>query len=90
MQVEDDVHATASRRLNCAPAGLGVDWMAHLVPFHRSAKVPVFEAPTAVHAEDEVQETPNNVPPPEEGFGVDWMDHRVPVHRSARVISVPE
>jgi hypothetical protein len=61
-----------------------------LVPFHRSARAPAFEAPTAVQAEAEEQETPNNIPPPAEGLGVAWMDHRVPFHRSARVMSVPE
>jgi hypothetical protein len=60
------------------------------VPFQCSAKVPEFEAPTAVQAEAEEQETPNKIPPPEEGLGVGWMDHRVPFQRSARVISVPE
>jgi hypothetical protein len=43
-----------------------------------------------VQAEAEEQETPNKIPPPEEGLGVGWMDHLVPSHRSARVISVPE
>jgi hypothetical protein len=43
-----------------------------------------------VQAEGEEQETPNNIPPPEEGLGVAWMDHLVPSHRSARVMSVPE
>jgi hypothetical protein len=60
------------------------------VPFQCSAKVPEFEAPTAVQAEAEEQETPNKIPPREEGLGVGWMDHRVPFQRSARVISVPE
>jgi hypothetical protein len=62
--------------------------MAHFMPFHRSAKVPAFENPTAVQAEAEEQETPNNIPPPEEGLGVAWMDHLVPFHRSARVLAL--
>jgi len=37
MQAEADVHDTAFRKLNCAPDGLGVRWMCHLVPSHRSA-----------------------------------------------------
>jgi hypothetical protein len=61
-----------------------------LVPSHRSAKVPAFEAPTAVQAEAEEQATPNKIPPPAGGLGVAWMDHVVPSHRSARVIPVPE
>ena len=64
--------------------------MTHRAPFHRSARVPAFEVPTAVQAEAEEQETPNKIPPPEEGLGVGWMDHLIPSHRSARVISVPE
>ena len=89
MQAEDDVHDTAFRKLNCAPDGLGVDWMAHLVPFHRSAKVPEFEPPTAVHLEDEVQATPTKALPPAEGSGVGWIRHRVPFHRSARGLETP-
>ena len=63
--------------------------MRHRAPSHRSTRSFEAEVPTAVQAEAEAQETPNNTPPPEEGFGVAWMDHRVPFHRSARVISVP-
>src|SRR5215470_11634707 len=63
--------------------------MRHLVPFHRSAKVPEFEAPTAVHAEDEVQATPNRAPPPATGLGVAWMRHLVPFHRTARGSEAP-
>jgi hypothetical protein len=78
------VHDTAFRKLNCAPEGFGVAWMRHTVPFHRSAKIPEFEPPTAVHAEDEVQATPERAPPPAEGLRVAWMRHTVPFHRSAR------
>jgi hypothetical protein len=60
------------------------------VPFQCSAKVPVFEAPTAVHAEEEVQATPNRAPPPAEGFAVAWIRHWVPFHRSARGTETPE
>ena len=63
--------------------------MRHRAPSHRSTRSFEVEAPTAVQAEAEEQETPNNTPPPEEGLGVGWMDHLVPSHRSARVISVP-
>ena len=59
--------------------------MLHRVPFHRSAKVPEFELPTAVHAEDELHATLAKKPPPAEGLGVVWMLHRVPFHRSAKV-----
>jgi len=86
VQAEDDVHDTAFRKLNCAPDGLGVGWMAHLVPFHCSAKVPEFEAPTAVQAKDDVHDTAfrklNCAP---DGLGVGWMAHLVPFHCSAKV-----
>jgi len=36
---EDEVHDTASKKLNCAPDGLGVRWIRQVMPFHRSAKV---------------------------------------------------
>ena len=33
------MHATAFRKLNCAPEGLGVRWIRQVVPFHLSAKL---------------------------------------------------
>src|SRR6266496_830259 len=33
------------------PEGVGVGWMRHLVPFHRSARVPWSDPPTARHAD---------------------------------------
>jgi hypothetical protein len=61
-----------------------VGWMRQAVPSHRSASVPAFEVPTAVHADGDVQVTPLRKPPPWDGLGVGWMVHRVPFHRSAR------
>ena len=49
--------------------------MRHLVPFHRSAKMPALEAPTAIHADAETQDTPARMPPPCGGLGVAWMAH---------------
>jgi len=54
---------TAARKSPWAPPGLGVRWIVHLVPFHRSAtgrKSPDFlmYAPTAVHADGDEQPTP--------------------------------
>ncbi len=46
VQAGGDVQATPASALTFAPAGLGVGWMAHLVPFHRSASVT--PAPEAV------------------------------------------
>jgi hypothetical protein len=59
------------------------------VPSHRSASVPVFELPTAVHAEGDVHATPLRNPPPWEELGVGWMAHRVPSHRSAKAWEAP-
>ena len=86
MQADDEVQATLDRTVNAEPDGLGVAWMAQLVPSHRSARVPPFpEFPTAVHAELEVHDTLFRKPPPA-GFGVVWMRHPAPFHRSARVL----
>src|SRR6185437_9704185 len=63
--------------------------MAHLVPFHRSARVPAAELPTAVHANADVQDTPLRKAPPGRGLGVGRMVHLVPFHRSARARAVP-
>jgi hypothetical protein len=59
--------------------------MLQVVPFHCSAKVPEFELPTAVHAEDDLHATLAKKPPPAEGCGVSWMVHRVPFLCSAKV-----
>ncbi len=71
--------------MNWVPAGLGVGWLVQLVPFHRSARVPAFDSPAAVHDEDEVHDTPSRPAPPWAGLGVGWMRQLVPSHRSARV-----
>ncbi len=63
--------------------------MAHLVPFHWSARVLAAELPTAVHADADVQDTPLRKAPPGRGLGVGWMVHLVPFHRSARARAVP-
>jgi hypothetical protein len=62
MQDLDDVHATPNRPLAAAPARPGVGWMAHLVPFHRSAKVMgvlrlLIELPTVMQAVADVHDT---------------------------------
>src|SRR5262249_61888073 len=68
--------------------GLGVPWMAQGVPFHRSARVLALgvkglEAPAAMHADVDVQDTPLRKPLPWGGLGVAWIDQRAPSHRSA-------
>jgi len=59
------------------------------VPFHRSAKVPEFEPPTAMHAEADVHATLVKKPPPAWGLGVGWMRQVVPFHRSASGAEAP-
>ena len=88
MQAEADVQATVFRKVNCAPAGLGVGWMLQLVPFHRSARLPALEFPAAVHADADVQATPFSSPPPLAGLGVAWMVHLAPFHLSAKVLAL--
>ncbi len=57
--------------------------MCQLVPFQRSASVPAAEDPTAVHADDDVQDTAFSTPSPWDGLGVAWMCQREPFQRSA-------
>src|SRR5215470_3747054 len=88
MHVVADVQATPLRK-PLPWGGLGVGWMVHLVPFHRSARVPAFDVPTAVQAAADVQDTPFKKPPPCGGLGVGWTVHLVPSHRSATAREVP-
>src|SRR6266487_3332019 len=70
---------------------LGVGWMRHFAPSHRSARGRFAASPVAVQAEGDGQATAfseANCAPA--GWGVRWMRHRVPFHRSARVWKVPE
>jgi hypothetical protein len=55
--------------------GLGVRWMTHFVPFHRS----VVLKPTAVHALADVQDAAGNSMP----GAVAWVAHFLPFQRSA-------
>jgi hypothetical protein len=93
VHAEDEVQETPKRPPPPA-GGLGDGTMRHVTPFHRSASVLELgvkgsAAPTAVHAEDEVQETPKRAPFPDGGLGVAWMRQRVPFHRSARGVEAP-
>src|SRR5260370_862726 len=87
VQAAGVVQDTAARKP--PGGGLGVGWMVQLVPFHRSARVPVglpklsVRPPTAVQATANVQDTAARKPPPA-GLGVCWMRQFVPSHRSAR------
>jgi hypothetical protein len=85
-----EAHATLSSRLHWAPLGLGVDWIAQLVPFQRSANnsgSPVSYTPTAVHTVVDAQATPTKTPG-SLGLGLDWIAQEVPFQRSARVPSL--
>ncbi len=73
MQAVDEVQDTPRGRA-CRPAGLpevgvGVDCMAQVVPFHRSARVFTFlplrvlASPVAVHCDRPVQDTPTRAAP---------------------------
>ena len=60
-----DAHDTLLRKVNLysAPPGLGVRWIVHVEPFHLSTSdvatvVPLPEVPTAMHAADDVHDTP--------------------------------
>jgi hypothetical protein len=92
---EADVHATPARKLPGDPEGLGVSWMRHLVPFHRSATVctmPVAEccSPVVVQAEGVVQDTaPRKVCTAPAGLGLGTMAHFFPFHRSASDLNGP-
>jgi hypothetical protein len=68
MHDDPDVQLTPNRAAAAAPAGSGVAWMLHRLPFHRSASVVApralgWAAPTAVHADGDVQDTPIRAPP---------------------------
>jgi hypothetical protein len=80
VQDEADVHATVLKRLPGDPV-LGVGWMVHFIPFHRSAAP---RSATAVQATVDVQDTAAR-PPPGDGLGVRWMAQLLPFHRSASV-----
>ena len=98
-----EVHDTAVKAL-CGAAGLGVAWIAQVVPSQRSASVDwayelhdephgkmVAELPTAVQAVAEVQDTPVkalSVTPAR--LGVAWMAQLLPFQRSAKVCESPE
>src|SRR5215471_14095314 len=83
MHDEDDVQDTPLR--NAPPCGgLGVAWILHLTPFHRSASVPPLKDPTAVQADGEVHNTALRNAPPWGGVGVLWIRQAVPFQRSTR------
>jgi hypothetical protein len=78
MQNDGDRHETPPKPANTAPLGVGAGRMRHRVPFHRSAKTPEFDSPTAMHAEGDAQDTALRDAPGTVGMG--WMRHLVPFH----------
>jgi hypothetical protein len=89
VQATADVQDAAPRKP--PPAGLGVCWMRHFTPSHRSASGRFADVPMAVQAEGAVQDTPaRTLGAAPVGLGVGWMVHRVPFHCSARAWKVPE
>src|SRR6266545_2440358 len=70
---------------------LGVGWMRHFAPSHRSASGRFAASPVAVQADGDVQDTLSNVlGAAPAGLGVGWMRHRLPSHRSAKVRTMPD
>src|SRR5262249_29778471 len=59
--------------------------MLQLVPFHRSARLPALEFPTAVHADEDRHATPLRNPPPCGGLAAARVVQVVPFHCSASV-----
>jgi len=91
MQDVGAVHDTSVSFVACPFDGLGVVSITHSVPFHRSASVKAFPAPssydpTAVHSVEDVHDTASRtlcVAPL--GFGVVCTDQVVPFQFSAKV-----
>ena len=84
---------TPESELN-APFGFGVGWMDQVVPFQASASVDedagLFELPTAVHAVEDVHETPDSeLAAAPLGLGVESSIQVVPFQPSARVTGAP-
>jgi hypothetical protein len=88
VHAEGDEQDTLNSALSLAPGGLGVGWIAQLLPFHRSARVtttpePLVKSPTAMQEDELEQETPASWPVRPRRFRVGTIDHpgtgRVPV-----------
>src|SRR6266851_2618840 len=89
VQATDDVQDTPARKP--PPGRLGVCWIRHFPPSHRSASGRFAAPPVAVQADGDVQDTlPKWLGAAPAGLGVGWMRHAVPSHRSARVWGMPD
>jgi hypothetical protein len=69
MQNEGDEHEMPFRPLIRDPAGLGMCCLVHRLPFHRSAKVPARDPPTAKQADRDGQESALKNTPGAVGMG---------------------
>ena len=78
MQALVEAQETFSRRLS-VPAGLVVETIVQVLPFQDSAKVSPSCLPTALHEEDEAQETPSSSAEPVSGLAVVWIDQVLPL-----------
>jgi hypothetical protein len=83
MHADRDEQPTPVKWLTLAPAGLGVRWIVHLLPFDRSTNVtPIFEAvtrvPTPMHEDASMQAPKFSWPVGALGFGDGCTDHAEP------------
>ena len=89
-------HDTPLKLLPWAPLGLGLDWIAHVLPFQRSASVThtpelLMEWPTATQTVAAAHETAlSTVARAPVGFGVFWIAQLLPFQRSANDTGTPE
>jgi len=80
VHADGDEQDTLNKTLSLALRGLGVGWMAHLRPSHRSARVTTaperrVTSPTAAQEDELGQESPASWPVRAKGFGVGLIDH---------------
>jgi hypothetical protein len=87
MQNRFDVHAMLPSPLKCLPAGAGMRWILHLVPFQRSARTPESDWPTAKHSDSDAHDTAFRETPGTVGIG--WFCHLVPFQCCATADLIP-
>src|SRR5262249_27638227 len=86
-QNEADVHDTPVKPAIVLPTGLGVAWIVQSSPFHRSARVPAFDARTAAEAVSETQDSAFRFAPGR--VGMCCRCQLRPFHRRASVDTTP-
>jgi hypothetical protein len=97
VQLVADEHEISARELKLEPEGLGVDWIAHVLPFQCSASVNNLRpdwleyCPATVQLVADEHEIPARKLSDElRGLGVGWIAHVRPFQCSASVVSEPE